>query len=471
MTGKRMSILLAAAVAAGAAGCGSASDAIDAPDAAQTQKTAARVPKTQEEPSAEEKEEEGDILHIQCWDEEFMQLLENYYPGYEKVDENTGKIGSTTVKFTVTPLDDNEYQDHLDSILPDNSNASAENKVDLFLVEAEDAARYTDAETGYAMRLSDLDIADDALADQYAYTKEAVTDENGNLRGASWQAYSGAMLYNRRVAKKALGLDDPDEVQEAVKDWDAFKKTADAVKAAGYCMTATAKDTYRVYAGNVSSCWTEEGKITVDDHILQWAKDSQELMEKGETTSEELWGEAWDEGIFGKTPVFAYFGPSWLINAILDDEQGLASNPDGFGIVEGPQSFFWGGTWICAAQGTDNPSLVKDIILNMTADEAVLKRIAENESECVNSKKVLNALSEETALENAALGGQNPYGVWASSAAKANAGFLSAYDSICDEEFCGAMESWFDGSKTYEEALEMFEQAVSEACPELTAGG
>jgi hypothetical protein len=38
----------------------------------------------------------------------------------------------------------------------------------------------------------------------------------------------------------------------------------------------------------------------------------------------------------------------------------------GWGAAQGPQGFFWGGTWICAAQGTDNANLVKDIMLKMT---------------------------------------------------------------------------------------------------------
>ncbi len=464
MNMKRICLFLAAAVAAGATGCGTA-----APDgevqngAAQTSGTSMHSQKTREETPGEE----GSVLLIQCWDEEFRQLLENYYPGYEKVDENTGRIGDTTVKFTITPLDDNEYQNHLDGVLPENQNASEENTVDLFLVEAEDAAKYTDADTGYAMLLSDLGITEEELSEQYAYTKEVTTDANGDLRGASWQAFSSGMIYNRKVARKALGYDDPDKVQEAVQDWDAFQKTADAVKAAGYHVTATVNDTYRVYAGGVSHPWVEDGKLSVDDNILRWAEDSSKLLEKEETTSSELWSETWNEGIDAASPVFAYFGPAWLLNTILDDAESLGADEGTFGIVEGPQSFFWGGTWICAAQGMDNPTLVKDIILTMTADAAVLEKIAENESECVNNRKVLTALSLDDAFDNAALGGQNPYETWALSAEKINADCLSAYDSSCSEVFRGAMESCFDGSRTYEEALEIFEQAMAELYPEI----
>lgn len=466
---KRICLLLTAVVAAGATGCRAASTETDAQDGtAQTSGTSQRASKAREETP----EKEGTVLQIQCWDDEFRLLLENYYPGYEKVDESTGKIGDVTVKFTITPLDDNEYQSHLDSVLPENENASEKDTVDIFLVETEDAAKYTDADTGFAMRLSDLGITDDDLSEQYSYTKEVTTDANGDLRGASWQAFSGGMIYNRKVALKALGDDDPEKVQEAVQDWEAFKQTADAVKAAGYHVTATVNDTYRVYAGNAEHPWVENGKIAVDANILRWAKDSGELIENEETTADELWSETWLEGMSGQMPVFAYFGPSWLLNAILDNEENPEETAEGtFGIVEGPQSFFWGGTWICAAQGTDNPTLVKDIILTMTADTAVLEKMAEKESECVNNKTVLETLSRDESLSNAALGGQNPYEIWNASAQKVNASCLSAYDSTCSEAFRGAMESCFDGSRTYAEALEMFEEEMAESYPELTPDG
>ncbi len=469
---KRVSILLAATVAAAAAGCAETSSGIDAQNkTAKTKTSAVQMSQGQEGLPENEEKEEGGILHIQCWDEEFKNLLEKYYPGYEKVDESTGKIGSTTVKFTITPLDDGEYQNHLDSVLPENTEASEENKVDLFLIESEDAAKYTDADTGFAMRLSDLGITEEDLSGQYTYTKEVVTDANADLRGATWQAYSGGMIYNRKVALKALGYDDPDRVQEAVQDWNAFKQTADALKAAGYQVAATASDTYRVFAGNVSHPWVEDGNISVDTNLLQWAKDSKKMIEKGEITAEEPWSTTWYEGVFGRSPVFAYFGPCWLLDTILDHAESQGSGESDFGIVEGPQSFFWGGTWICAAKGTDNPALVKDIILTMTADDAVMEQMAEKESECVNNQKVLTALSRNAVYDNAALDGQNPYEIWASSAQKANAAAHSAYDSDCSEAFRTAMEGYFDGSKTYEEALESFWQTISETYPELTVDG
>ena len=70
------------------------------------------------------------------------------------------------------------------------------------------------------------------------------------------------------------------KVQESVKDWDAYNDTAKKMKDAGYKMTASANDTYRVYSNNVSSKWVEDGKVQVDDNIMKWVDDSKKLSEK-----------------------------------------------------------------------------------------------------------------------------------------------------------------------------------------------
>ena len=41
------------------------------------------------------------------------------------------------------------------------------------------------------------------------------------------------------------------------------------------------------------------------------------------------------------------------------DESGSIGNQGGWGAAQGTQGFFWGGTWICAAAGTDNADLVR----------------------------------------------------------------------------------------------------------------
>ena len=413
--------------------------------------------------------EEGSVLNVEVWNEEFKSRITDHYPGYEEVDATTGKIGDVTVNWIITPSDDNAYQNNLDSVLPGNLDAAADEKVDIFLVEADYALKYVDADANVAMPLEELGISADDLGKQYEYTKDIVTDANGVLRGSSWQACSAGLIYNREIAKEVLGTDDPAEVQEAVKDWATYSETAAKMAEAGYKMAATVNDTYRVYSNNVSGPWVQDGKVVLDDNIKAWVDDSKAAVDAGQTTTAELWSDDWAKGFFPEGKVFCYFGPAWFFNFCLHaDEEGSVAYDGGWGFVTGPQSFYWGGTWICAAQGTDNPELVKDIILTMTTDNAVMKEIAQVDADCVNNTEVLAELSADDSGNLALLGGQNPYEMLAAGAENVDMSNISPYDQGCNEEFQGAMKNYFDGNADYEAALGQFKSAIVEKYPELT---
>ena len=77
------------------------------------------------------------------------------------------------------------------------------------------------------------------------------------------------------------------------------------------------------------------------------------------------------------------------------DESGSIGNQGGWGAAQGPQGFFWGGTWICAAEGTDNADLVKDIMLKMTTDDDIMKDIVVKDDDFVNNSTVMDVLQTE----------------------------------------------------------------------------
>ncbi|SFH88969.1 ABC-type glycerol-3-phosphate transport system, substrate-binding protein [Pseudobutyrivibrio sp. OR37] len=444
------------------AGCGSS-------DTASTDTSAADgATETTEAADAavELPEDTGKVLNIHCWNDEFQSRLKSHYKNYEEVDATHGKIGDVDVVWTITPSTDNAYQNNLDEALLAQESASADDKVDIFLVEADYALKYVD--TDYAMALKDLGITDADLSDQYKYTQDIVTDSNGNLKGASWQACSAGLIYNREMAKEVLGTDDPDEVQALVSDWDKFKETSEKIVGAGYKM-CSAFDTYRTYSNNVSGKWVQDGKLVMDKNIEKWIDDSKELVDAKAETTDDLWGDDWAKGKRPEGNIFCYFGPAWFFNFCLAaDEEGTIANQGGWGYCVGPQSYYWGGTWICAATGTDNANLVKDIILTMTTDKTVLKEIAQQDADCVNSKTVLQELASDESGNLELLGGQNPYAGLAEGAEKIDLSNLSAYDQGCTEELEKAMKNYFLGNATKDEALDMFKKAVHEKYPDVT---
>ena len=411
--------------------------------------------------------DEGKVLNIYCWNEEFKSRLTDHYPGYTEVDATTGTIGDVTVKWNITPSDDMAYQNNLDAALLKQSDAAADDKIDIFLVEADYALKYVD--TDYTMPVKDLGITDADLANQYQYTKDVVTDSNGNLKGVSWQGCPGVLIYNREAAKAVLGTDDPAEVQKAVADWDTFTATAEKMKAAGYNMVSSVNDTYRVYSNNVSGKWVQDGKIVIDDNLMKWVDDSKKMVDAKETGTFDLWSDDWSKGFYPDGKVFCYFGPAWLINfSMAADTDGSIANQGGWGATEGPQGFFWGGTWICGATGTDNASLVKDIILKMTTDEDIMKEIVVDDDDFVNNQIVMEEMAEDTSYSSKILGGQNPLEMYCAGVYSLDLSNLSPYDQGCNEGFQKAMKNYFEGNATLEEALDLFYKGITEKYPELT---
>ena len=481
MKKRTLSLILATAMVAGSlVGCGggSSSTSTAAEPAAETE---AEAPAEAEAEATEEAEaapaaDGAAVVNIYCWNNEFPNRMMDHYPGFEANDpaDSTkgGKIGDTVINFVVTDNKDNMYQNKLDEALGAQETAADNDKVDIFLIEADYAMKYTDPEVNVAMPLDELGITDADLSKQFQYTKDVVTDAEGKIRGSSWQACSGGLIFNREIAKQVLGSDDLETVQAAVADWDAFNETAQKMKDAGYKIVATVNDTFRVYSNNVSGKWVQDGKIVVDDNVKKWADDSKALVDAGMTTTNDMWSDDWSKGFQAPGDVFCYFGPAWLINFSMGadpskEDDGSIAHAGGWGLVNGPQGFYWGGTWICAAQGTDNADTVKDIILNMTTNDDIMKDIAVKDSDCVNNKDVLTALATDETFGNAILGGQNPYQMLSDGAEKIDLSNLSEYDQACVEEYQNAMKNFFDGNATYDEALAQFMTAVGEKHPEL----
>ena len=446
------------------AGCGSKADANATTAApANNDATTAAAGETTAAPAAE-----GSVLNIYVWNEEFKSRVTDHYPGYTKVDETTGKIGDVTVKWNITANEGNAYQNNLDETLLKQETAAADDKIDIFLIEADYAAKYTD--TPYTMAVKDLGITDAEIANQYTYTQDVVTDSNGVLKGLSWQGCPGVLIYNRAIAQDVFGTDDPAEVQKKVSDWATFEKTAEEVKAKGYFMLSGFDDTYRVFSNNATSSWVVDGKVVIDEKIMEWVDQTKKFTDAGYNNKSSLWDETWSKGFYPDGKVFCYFGPAWFVDFSMgvDNKDSIAAN-GGWAATEGPQGFFWGGTWICAATGTDNPTLVADIMRQLTTNETIMKEIVVDDNDFVNNKPAMEAMAADKSYQNKVLGGQNPLAMFCTGANNIELSTLTAYDQGCNEEFQAAMKNYFNGKATLEDALADFKKKIVVKYPELKA--
>ena len=225
-------------------------------------------------------DEEGKVINIYSWNDEFRQRLEAVYPEVKETSKDgtvTTLKDGTEIHWIINPNQDGVYQQKLDEALMNQADASADDKVDIFLSETDYVYKYTDAAADVAMPLKDLGIDPDKdLADQYDFTKTTASDADGVQRGSTWQCCPGLLVYRRDIAKDVFGTDDPEEVGKKMKDWDTAKATAEELKAKGYYTFASYADTFRLY-GNSISQWILE--LVSYLSVLSWGISFQ-LVEK-----------------------------------------------------------------------------------------------------------------------------------------------------------------------------------------------
>lgn len=430
-----------------------------------------KVEDTTKEAETEEVAAEGKVLNIYCWNEEFQSRYTDYY-------EKAGKLPEgVTVNFVITPNENNAYQNALDQALLNQESAAADDKVDIFLVEADYALKYVD--TDYSLDVkAGIGLTDEDLASQYQYTKDIVTDSNGVVKGTTWQATPGLFAYRRSIAKDVLGTDDPEKVQEALSDWAKFDDVAGKAAGKGYKMLSGYDDAYRTFSNNVSAPWVNGNNIVIDENLLKWVDQTKTYTDKKYNNKTTLWAPEWsaDQGPDGK--VFGFFYSTWGINFTLLGNALATSEADGgkaevgngifgdYGVCQGPESYYWGGTWICAAAGTDNVSLIKDIMQTLTCDAATMKKITEDTQDYTNNTKAMDELANSD-FKSDFLGGQNHIKLFAEAAPKIDMSNASPYDQGLNESFQGAFKDYFDGTVDKDTALDNFYKSAIEKYPEL----
>lgn len=420
----------------------------------------------------------GKVVNIKVWNDEFINLFEKYYPNNTVITAGekykiTVDGNEVTVVFSMTPNKDNAYQNALDLALSKQETAAADDKVDMFLFEADYALKYVN--TNYTVDVKDLGITDTDTADMYKYTKDVAT-ANGHLKGVSWQATPGLFAYRTDIADAVLGTHEPEAVQAQLSDWSKFDAVAAKMKEKNYKMLSGYDDSYRVFSNNISSPLVdmETGKIKIDQKLKDWIKQTKDYSDKGYNNKTSLWDNEWSKQQTIQGNTFGFFYSTWGINFTLKGnaltpEEG--PNLDGkWRVVEGPASYYWGGTWMAAANGTDNKKEVAAIMKNFTCNKAVMKRITEETLDYTNNKPAMNELATSTTFgpENCKfLGGQNHIALFAKSAEKIDLKNISAWDQGINEKLQEAMKDYFAGTVTEDKAWENFDKKIEATYPEL----
>ena len=408
----------------------------------------------------------GKVLNIYVWNTEFQERFNTYYASKLPAD--------IKVNWVITPNQDNAYQNKLDEALLQQDSVPADEKIDLFLVEADYALKYVDTDFTLDV-IKDIGITKDDIKNQYKYTNDIMTDKKGNLKGLTWQACPGGFIYRRSIAKAVLGTDDPDEVGKALSDWQKFNEVAKLAKEKGYFMLSGYDDAFRAFSDNMKNPWVINDKITVDPQIVSWIEQTKEFTDKGYNNKASLWSPESTQGMGAKGKVFGYFGPAWFIDFVmapgsLDDQNAAKAVGNGsygdWAFCKGPQGFSWGGTWICGAKGSDNIDIIRDVLKTLTCDADVMTEIAKKSGDFTNNIPAMEAVAASD-YQNPFLGGQNHIKFFLESATSIDKSCITQYDQGMSEKIQTAMKDYFDGKVSLEQAWTNFYTSIQELYPRL----
>lgn len=414
--------------------------------------------------------EQGKVVNIYCWNDEFKGRYDNYAA-------DLAATHGVEVNFVIVANENNAYQNNLDAALQAQESAATDDKVDIFLIEADYASKYTKSDFTLDV-MGDVGLTADDLSQQYQYTKDIVTVD-GKQKATTWQATPGLFAYRRSIAKEVLGTDDPAEVQAYLSDWTKFDDVASQMKDNGYFMLSGYDDAYRTFSNNVSAPWVNGTQIVIDENIMNWVEQTKNYTDNGYNNKTSLWAPEWsaDQGPDGK--VFGFFYSTWGINFTLlgnsletpvadggKEEVGNGIYGD-YAVCEGPQAYYWGGTWICAAKGTDNIPFIKDVMYRLTCDSETMNKITIDTQDYTNNEAAMNEIANSD-YASEFLGGQNHIALFAEAAKKIDMSNISDYDQGLNESFQGAMKDYFEGNADIDTALDTFYKAAIEKYPELT---
>ncbi len=415
----------------------------------------------------------GDTFTVAAWDANDVPALLAQWKGntdYKAFAQDLadGKVeGINFINFGVGGGEASEKYDNL---------FKGGDDLDVYFCEADWALKYINDDTK-TLALEKLGITSEDFPNIFSYTDDIGTSNDGTRKGISWQAAAGGFGYRADLAEQYLGVKTPEEMQAKIDTWDKFCEAAKTVSDASNGKTALA-DTlgglWQAYACGRTQPWVKDNQLLIDDFCKDFAETAKTLWDCGGVTKNTQWTDEWKAAGQNDT-CMGYFVSTWGFGGFfLDAAGGVDGSTYGkWAVCQGPESFYWGGTWIVVNPATDNGEEARDFILSATSDEKQLAAYAVNKPEFVNNSKVMADLIDAKTVFNEDitnnLGGQNFYAELAENAKQIDfKGLITPYDATVKTEFINAVkEEYLEGSGDWDKTVEKFKDNVSEQLTDL----
>lgn len=367
-------------------------------------------------------DDSGSVVTIYSFNSDVKTFLDGWTPLGCRVNVETLSSG---------------YYEELDNVLNGRSG-----DIDIFIVEEEYLAKYLSPE--YSLPLEQ--IGDIDTSEMYPSTITDCSLEDG-LHAMAVTLNPGVFLYNRSVARAALGTSDPNEVQSMISDWDKFYDTARRVNTAGYMMMPGFEDMFRAFGGEAMRFTDKNGDVVVSDAALDWAEGARMMYSSGLCGDAPTWSEEWVES-FSSRKYLGVFACNWLAEYTLPYND---SSSD-WAVCKGPSAYTWGNNYALISTRSDN----------MTASLRVLNRLCMDcEQNYLNGMAIPNNRSvfrqKYSNTEISSIGYQKPYEVYDSVLENVTTSVgCSAKDYDLSQMFMTEMKKYITGEVSFDAALSGF---------------
>lgn len=417
----------------------------------------------------EEASEGKTKIYMQAFTDEVPKMFNKFlelHPEYAEKYE---------LEETITATTDGLYQPALDEAL-------AAGEVDLYAAESAFVLKYAQGDaSSYAASYEDLGIDVDTLtkdAEIAQYTIDIGTRPSDNkVVGLGYQCNGGVFIYRRSIAQAVWGTDDPDFVAEKIGagtgSWDKFFEAAEELKAKGYKIVSGDGDIWHSIENSSSTGWVVDGKLVLPAEREAFFDLSKKLVDNEYHNDTTDWTEGWYADMKKSGTCLGFYGPAWLINYTIAPNSGAGTEDDSTGdwaVCEPNVGFFWGGTWVFAANtvvGSEKQQVIADFIkwVTLDTDENALQTMWANGTtwgeggtqDSVASGKVMATANGVSAF----CGGQNIFDAFIPANQLANGSNLTQYDEKINSLYRDAVRQYAHGLVTKEEAIKAWKANVA----------
>lgn len=378
---------------------------------------------------------------------------------YEKENPNGYKITETVIPYA-------DFQTKLDKVL------GTDKAPDMVALDAGFVSKYVDS--GMLADLAPYGV-EKATSDSFPFTLDIGKDSSGKQVAISYQAAPGAVYYRSDLLQKYLGISPSDQTaaQAAFSDWTQVEKTAETIKekSGGKAyLFSSLQDMYMPAIGGRSEGWvSKDNKLQIDPTLMTSLDMMKNFVDKGLTQNTVGQNSDWFAGMSSNN-VVAYSLPSWGLFYWLKDYAKQTSGD--WRVIEGPQSYSWGGTWFGAVKGTKDESNAAKLALYWSTNTKFQTWQASANTDFVVTQSVDKTVSEEYAknpVKDSPIGTQNPYPMFTSAAKKINGKIITKYDQNIQNLWINdVINPYCNGKTSKEKAISTFKSDVKSAYPELT---